>query len=152
MRTQSSGVVGVPDALHPQPLEEQWRRQLSHQVDRQGVGLHTQTGLSNTPNRQVHPGIIMCADGMLYLSDLRRPRHRDLIGHGRRQAYQGGDVERPSWPLLLHAVLRRRRIALDAQQQQNKGPATTGAQGVWDVPPGSDWVGGDSPAGGTASR
>lgn len=37
--TQRSGVIWVPDALHLQPLQEEWGGQLPHQVNGQGVGL-----------------------------------------------------------------------------------------------------------------
>lgn len=37
--TQRSGVIWVPDPLHLQSLQEEWGRQLPHQVNRQGIGL-----------------------------------------------------------------------------------------------------------------
>lgn len=41
--TQRPGVIWVSDPLHLQSLQEEWGRQLPHQVNRQGIGLKDKT-------------------------------------------------------------------------------------------------------------
>lgn len=99
--TQSSGVVRVPDALHLQPLQQEGWSQLPHQVHRHGIGLKQNTQVLKFWPR-LHPQTRSTSSD---LSDFRRPRHWDLVGHCGGQSDEGRDVQRTSRSLLLHAGL-----------------------------------------------
>lgn len=112
-------MIWVSDALHPQPLQQQRRCQLSHQVHRHGIGLKKQpAGNSNdvlNPRKRENAGLqySFCYS---HLSNFRSPCDRNLIGYSRRKSDKRCDVQRSTWSLLFNAIFWRRCITLKVKQ------------------------------------
>lgn len=136
--TQRSGVIWVPDALHLQPLQEERGRQLPHQVNRQGVGLKderkrvsgNQTKAPQLAFHEFHRNVDIFHS---HFSNFGRPCDRNVVGYGRGEADERGDVEGSAWPLLLQAILCWRYVTLqetDVGSTQSKSGVDAKGEGI----------------------